>query len=307
LAGSRRGRNVISISVIRLFVRIAECGGIAPAARAFGTPPSVASRQIAALEQALGTKLLIRTTRRLSLTQTGATFLDWAHTTTTSFEELCDEIGAMQHRPAGTVRLAANDYAATTLLPPVLGEFCRLYPDIRLKLTTSNDPVALLKHDCELALHGGRAPDVDFICRRVLTYQRRLCASPAYMSGRVPLASIADLAVHNCITHVHGERTAWSFEHNGLITTQAIEPYIECDNFQSIVQLVHAGLGIGRLAEALVGPEIEKGTLIDILPAYRCVYPDGGVAGTWLLFANRRILFRTRLLADFIARTLGGS
>jgi DNA-binding transcriptional LysR family regulator len=197
--------------------------------------------------------------------------------------------------------------AATTLLPPVLSEFCRLYPDIRLQLTTSNDPVALLKHDCELALHGGRAPDADVVCRRVLTYQRRLCASPAYMSGRVPLANVADLAAHNCITHVHGERTAWSFEHNGLITTQPIEPYIECDNFQSIVQLVHAGLGIGRLAEALVGPEVQKGTLIDILPGYRCVYPDGGVAGTWLLFANRRILFRTRLLADFVARTLGGN
>jgi molybdenum-dependent DNA-binding transcriptional regulator ModE len=66
LVGNRHGRNVINISVIRLFVRIAECGGIAPAAREFGTPPSVASRQIAALEQALGTKLLTRTTRRFA-------------------------------------------------------------------------------------------------------------------------------------------------------------------------------------------------------------------------------------------------
>lgn len=298
---------MINLSAIRLFVRIIEHGRIAPAAREFGLAPSVASRQIAALEHAFDTKLLVRTTRHLSLTPTGAIFLEWARATTGSLDALHDELGAMQNQPTGTIRLSSNDYAATALLPPILAEFCTVYPGIRIQMITSNDPTALLKEECEIALHAGRPPEADFICRRVLTYHRYLCASPAYLATRPMPRVIADLAAHQCLTHTHDERAAWSFDQDGAIVTQTIRPFIECDNFLSIIELVQAGVGIARLADTLVEPAMQAGKLVRILPTLRCVYPDGEVPGTWLLFANRRILFRTRLLADFIARSMARS
>ena len=202
---------MISLSAVRLFVRVADFGSIASAARELRIAPSVASRQIAALERWFGTKLLLRTTRQVSLTQAGSTFLEWARSTDASLEELRDDLGAMQHRPSGIIRLSCNDYAATALLPPVLARFCHDYPEVRVQLTTSNDPAALLREGCELAMHAGRAPDVDVICRRVLSYRRRLCAAPAYLEHRGTPTIIADLAAHNCITHTHGERNSWSF------------------------------------------------------------------------------------------------
>ena len=295
---------MISLSAVRLFVRVADFGSIASAARELRIAPSVASRQIAALERWFGTKLLLRTTRQVSLTQAGSTFLEWARSTDASLEELRDDLGAMQHRPSGIIRLSCNDYAATALLPPVLARFCHDYPEVRVQLTTSNDPAALLREGCELAMHAGRAPDVDVICRRVLSYRRRLCAAPAYLEHRGTPTIIADLAAHNCITHTHGERNSWSFVQGGGIVSQAIQPYIECDNFQSIIRFVIAGLGIARLADGILTSAMEQNRLVEVLPHHPCVYADGGQPGTWLLFPTKHLLFRTRLLADYIAAHL---
>lgn len=101
---------MVNINPLRLFVKVAETESIAAAARQLDVAPSIASRQIAALERAFKTKLLTRTTRRLSLTPAGATLLEWARATVEGYEEVADELGAMQHRPSGVVRLASNDY-----------------------------------------------------------------------------------------------------------------------------------------------------------------------------------------------------
>lgn len=292
---------MIHLSAVRLFIRVIDHGGIAPAARELGIAPSVASRQLAALDRWFGTPLLLRTTRRLTLTQSGTLFLEWARAANTGFEELSDELGAMRHHPAGTIRLSCNDYIATAMLPSMLASFCQAYPDVRIQLRTSNDPAALLRDDCDLAIHAGRAPDADVAGRQVLAYRRRLCAAPAYLARRGTPRSITDLAQHDCITHAHGERTAWSFLAEGAVVTQEINPYVECDNFGTIIELARAGLAIARLAETILTKQFEAGALVEVLPQFPCVYPDGGQPGTWLLFPNRRVMFRTRLLTQHIS------
>ncbi len=210
----------------------------------------------------------------------------------------------MKHQPTGTIRISCNDYAGSTLLPGLFAKFCRLYPDLRIQLSTSNDPISLLKGDCDMALCAGRAPNTDLVCRRVLSYERRVCASPDYLAVRPPPTSIGELADHNCITHTHDEQSSWSFAVGGELVTQSIRPHIESDNFLAIFNLVHAGLGIARLSESMVRPSFQSGALIELLSHCRCVYPDGGLPGTWLLFPDRKILFRTRLLADFVVKEL---
>jgi DNA-binding transcriptional LysR family regulator len=102
---------MIHVNLLRLFVKVAETESIAGGARQLDIDPSIASRQIAALERAFKTKLLTRTTRRLSLTPAGTTLLEWARSTVEGYEELADELGAMQQRPSGVIRLASNDCA----------------------------------------------------------------------------------------------------------------------------------------------------------------------------------------------------
>ena len=298
---------MINLSLLQLFVKIAETGSIAAAARQLNIAPSIASRQIAALERAFKTKLLIRTTRHLSLTQAGQTLLEWAKPTTRSFEELTDELGAMQHRPSGVVRIASNDYASARFLPDILKKFCRKYPDVRVQLSTSTEPARLLDGEYDLAVHAGRMPDVNLIGRKIRQYRRCLCASPAYLARKGSPQNVADLAEHDCLTHSPGERLNWSFEHKGQIITQAIQPYIEVDSYEVLRQLAASGMGIARLSEAMVSEAFKSGELVELLPEHTCVYADGGLPAMWLIFADRRILHRTRLLADFLVAELANT
>jgi DNA-binding transcriptional LysR family regulator len=295
---------MININPLRLFVKVAETESIAAAARQLDIAPSIASRQIAALERAFKTKLLTRTTRRLSLTPAGATLLEWARTTVEGYEEVADELGAMQHRPSGVIRLASNDYAAVTYLPSILQNFCARYPEVRIQLSTSTDPTKLLASVYDLAIHAGRMPEANLIGRRFRKYRRRLCATPAYLAKKGHPTSPADLASHDCLTHATSERLHWSFEHGGEIVTQTIQPFVESDNYLVLKELAFKGVGIARLAEELIKEAISVGTLVEVLPDYKCVYADGALPAMWMVFADRRILRRTRLLADFIVKEL---
>jgi DNA-binding transcriptional LysR family regulator len=243
----------------------------------------------------------------LSLTQAGQTLLEWAKPTTRSFEELTDELGAMQHRPSDVVRIASNDYASARFLPDILKKFCRKYPDVRVQLSTSTEPARLLDGEYDLAVHAGRMPDVNLIGRKIRQYRRCLCASPAYLARKGSPQNVADLAEHDCLTHSPGERLNWSFEHKGQIITQAIQPYIEVDSYEVLRQLAASGMGIARLSEAMVSEAFKSGELVELLPEHTCVYADGGLPAMWLIFADRRILHRTRLLADFLVAELANT
>ena len=122
---NRRASVLPGIDLLQLFVEVVDAGSIAAAARRLDLSASVASRKIAALEQELGTRLLMRTTRKLSLTEGGASALAWARATVDGYRGLNDELGAMQNSPKGTIRFACNDYAATEYLPPLLQAFCQ--------------------------------------------------------------------------------------------------------------------------------------------------------------------------------------
>lgn len=295
---------MINLKFLRLFVKVAETGSIAAAARQLDIAPSIASRQIAALERAFGTRLVTRTTRRLSLTTAGHSLLDWSRSTMDGYDELTDELDALQHRPSGTVRLATNDYAAVAYLPGLLARFCQKYPDLRVQMSTSNDPTRLLAGAFDLALHAGRMPEVNLIGRRIRQYRRVLCASTAYVKRKGRPAAPEDLVEHACLCHSASERLDWSFERDGEIVTQTVQPYIEVDNYLVLKELVFEGLGIARLSGALVGDALAAGTLVELMPGYRCIYADGALPAMWLVFADRKVLRRTRLLADFLVKEL---
>jgi len=210
----------------------------------------------------------------------------------------------MQHRPSGVVRIASNDYAAVAYLPNILKKFCRKYPEVRVKMSTSTQPARLLDGECDLAVHVGRMPDVNLIGRKIRQYRRCLCASPAYLARKGEPRTASDLAEHDCLTHSSSERLNWSFQHSGQVITQAIQPYIEVDSYEVLRQLAASGMGIARLAESMVRDAFKNGELVELLADHECVYADGGLPEMWIIFADRRILHRTRLLADFVADEL---
>lgn len=292
------------IDLLQLFVAVADSGSIASAARELDLSPSTASRKIATLEREFGTQLLLRTTRSLRLTEGGVAFLGWARATVEGYQRVDDTLGALQNSPTGMIRIACNDYAAVNYLPLLLKTFSARHPKLQFSVSTTPRPEQLLEASCDLLLHIGPRPEVDVVARKILDYTRCLCASPEYLAQYGTPQSIEDLAGHRCLTHSGGEAREWSFLREGRVVRQPIEPHVEVDSYTALFRLSAAGLGIARLSELALRDAFASGQLVKVLPDHIGVFADGEIAGMWLLFPERKVLHRTRLLADFLAREI---
>jgi DNA-binding transcriptional LysR family regulator len=295
----------MNLDTLRLFVAVAEQGSIASAARLVGISPSLASRRIAALEMEIGARLLLRTTRSLAPTEAGSALLRWARGAVADWAQLRDEIGALQGRAAGLVRIATNDYAASAYLPSILASFAKWQPEIRISVSIALEPVRLLDGACDLAIHAGRRPDADLVGRRLYEYQRRLVAAPAYLARRQIPENPSDLTQHRCLTHTVSEPDEWCFEDaGGGILAQRVRSHVASDSWIMLRELALAGAGVARLSDSLVRTGIAEGRLIELLCGYRSIYADGDPPAMWVLFAHRRLPLRTRLFAEFVAERL---
>jgi len=295
----------MDLDQIRLFVAVAEQGSIAGAARLIGISPSLASRRIAALETEIGARLLLRTTRSLALTEAGTALLRWARGAVADWAQLRDEIGALQGRAAGLVRIATNDYAASAYLPSILAGFAEWQPEIRISVSIALEPIRLLEGACDIAIHAGRRPDSDLVGRRLYEYPRRLVAAPGYLARRPRPETPADLIQHRCLTHTVSEPDEWCFEdaERGIIA-QPVRSQVASDSWIMLRELALAGAGVARLSASLVRDAIAAGRLVELLPGYRAIYADGDPPAMWVLFAHRRLPLRTRLFADYVADQL---
>ena len=295
----------MDLETLRLFVAAAEQGSLAAAARQAGISPSLASRRIAALEKAVGARLLLRTTRSLAPTELGEVLLRWSRGTVADWSALLDEIGARQGRAAGLVRIATNDYAAAAFLPEILAGFAAIQPEIRVTVSIALEPIRLLDGGCDLAVHAGRRPDADLVGRRLYEYQRRVVAAPGYLARFPAPQTPAELRQHRCLTHTVSEPDEWCFEDAaGRIEGQRVRSHFASDSWIMLRELVLAGAGVARLSESLVARAIAEGRLVELLPGHRSVYADGDPPAMWVLSAHRRQPLRIRLFADHVAAGL---
>lgn len=295
----------MDIDSIRVFCAAVEFGSIAAAAREIGTSASMASRRISSLEEELGAPLLLRTTRSLVPTDAGTTLLEWARSALSDWNRVRDEIGAMHGQAAGLVRLATNDYAASTFLPKLLASFATKQPGIRIAISIAQEPATLLAGSCDIAVHAGRRPDADLVGRRLYEYARRLVASPDYLSRQGTPRKPSDLSTHRCLAHTVSEPTEWTFEaRDGSLKVHRVHAHLSCDSWTMLLALAEASVGIARLSDSLVQDAIEEGRLVELLPDMRCVYADGDPPAMWVLLAQRDVPLRIRLLADHIAQGL---
>lgn len=294
----------VSLDLAKLFTLVARIGTIAGAARALNMDASLATRKLAQLEAALGARLIERTTRSLKLTEAGRVALAWANEAVESFENASDEMASLQERPSGLVRVAVAQYTALQYLPRLLAEFCADYPDVRLALSTTDSLVNLVDDGYDVAIHTGQVPASGMVGKRLREFQRILCASPGYLAARGVPAKPADLASHDCLVHSANEPRNWSFHRGTSFVSQPVRARVESDNYAVLLELARQSLGILRVSENLVLEDIRAGRLVQLLPNYKCVYPNGELPGLWILYPNRRVPYRTRVFIDFMIKSL---
>lgn len=287
---------------IQLFERVAALGSIAAAARELGITPSSATRKLASLEEALGVRLINRSTRRLALTSAGTEVMRWAQSTLGNLDEMTDDLAAAAGSPSGRIRLAAPHFGMTHYMPEVIANFSLKYPQITVEITTTDGLVNLIEHDFDIVIRYGTLPDSRAIGSRLTNFERIVCASPAYVERFGAPTELQDLLHHPCIVHRENDPASWPFRKDDQLFHQPIRARIEVDNAVAGAELCMAGAGIARLTLPTMQVHLDEGRLVRLLPDYTCVEQSGETASLWLVHIGRDLPYRVRLLVDHLRK-----
>lgn len=246
---------------LRTFMEIAESGGISTAARRLGVSKSMVSRQLARLEEALGSQLLVRTTRGAALTEAGATFREHAARITGELEAAQDAL-APEGALRGLLRVAAPLSGGPTLIAPILAELARRNPLLQVHAKYSDRFVDLVAEGFDAGIRLGSLPDSSLIAKRIRPFSGKLVASPAYIAEHGTPETLNDLAGHECL--LQGTET-WRFARNG--NTIAVHPQgrFKADNGEALLSAALAGLGIAALPDFLIERHLASGALVALL------------------------------------------
>lgn len=290
---------------MQAFVRIVELGSFAAAAPELGLTASAMSKLVTRVEDRLGVRLLTRTTRRLALTAEGATYLTRAREILAAIEAAEAEVSACVERPRGVIRLNAGTALGKHQLAPVLPEFHRRFPEIRIDLSISDRQIDILAENVDMVLRTGPLADSSMVARKIADGRRLITASPDYLdrhgTPRVP----ADLSRHNCmvipgVTHL----ARWPFHTPEGINRMEVRGNVTCDNADLLLDLAIAGHGIVRLGDALCGQAVKRGQLVPLLVDHHVDEPFP----IWVLVSpGRQRLPRMRVFIDFLVETFASA
>ncbi|MBR1178381.1 LysR family transcriptional regulator [Bradyrhizobium sp. KB893862 SZCCT0404] len=282
---------------LAVFVRAAESGSFSKAARELGLSQPSVSRIIGELEARLGVKLLLRTTRRITVTDAGALFLTRAREVLADIEDAEDAARGIDSL-RGTIRIAMPVMYGARNIIPRLPKFLAAHPLLRVELSVADERQDLVAEGTDVAIRLGALTDSGFGARSLGSVPRLVVASPSYLAARGAPKTPADLASHDCIFGPGQSGLAsWSFTRNGAETSVDIRGRISTDSGPGVFACVLAGLGIAITSPIMAGPEIKAGTLVPLLKGYKlpplevhAVYPSG-----------RRPSPKVRALVDYLA------
>lgn len=296
----------MEVQALRLFVEVAGRGSFADVARVFDMDPSSVSRAVAALEEELGSRLLQRSTRRVSLTEAGHLYLSRIAPLVEELDHARDELTAVEAEPQGTLRLTASVAFGKRCLVPLLPDFTRRFPKLRLELVLTDATLDLVSDRIDLAIRLGTNLQVDAVGTRLFETRYRVCAAPRYLDNcraqDKPLNKPADLAMHRCLRFALPDfRTRWLFKD---ASGQVVEVYIDGDLTISSALALHdatlLGLGPALLPHWLIDDDIVLGALVDVFPGFRATATDFET-GAWLLYPSRSYLpHKVRVTIDFL-------
>jgi len=289
---------VDKLKQIETFVAVATRGSLTAAAQAEGVAPAVIGRRIDALEARLGVKLLVRTTRRISLTHEGSAFLEDAQRLLADLANAEASVSAGSLQASGHLRITAPAGFGRRHMAPLVPRFVALHPDVAISLNLSDRLVDLVNEGIDCAVRVGDLPDSSLVSVR-LADNRRLCvASPAYLLRAGTPQHPEDIARHEglSLSSEASQTRGWAFTINGEV--QHVRPHsrLDCTDGQVLHAWCLEGLGLAWRSLWEVQDDLQNGRLVSVLDAYAA--PPNGI---YAVFAQRKHLpLRLRLWIDFI-------
>lgn len=287
---------------IAVFVAVVQQGSFSGASRRLRLPPTTVSRRVRALEDRLGSRLLNRTTRSLSLTDAGQHYFEACRTGLGLIEDADRAAQGLQAEPAGTIRISAPVNLAASLFGEVIASFLERAPKVKVELLLTDERVDLLRARIDIAVRIGELPDSSLIARKLGVARRIYCASPAYLAARGTPTRPKDLETHDCIVSgdsVHGN--VWTFRRGNTLETVHVTARVAVNVMSFCTAAAVAGLGVAQLPEVMARPEIDAGRLRAVLDDYPV---DRG--GIYLVFpSNRHPSAAVRAFVDHVEASVG--
>ena len=258
------------LGAIQVFAQVVESGSFAKAAERLGLSTSAASRHVADLEGHLQTRLLNRTTRRVSLTESGRAFYERAVQLLADLEEAEQEAARAAVVPRGTIRLTTSVNFGVRHLAPAIAAFLAQHAEVRFDVSLSDRVVDLVEEGFDLAVRIGPPGPDNLVARKLGETRLVPCASPLYLSAHPAPRTPEDLADHNCFTYEYvAPRNLWRFrDSSGDERAVRISGTLHANNGDLLAEVAARGAGIVFEPAFIVGPDVRAGRLVPLLQEF---------------------------------------
>jgi DNA-binding transcriptional LysR family regulator len=258
------------LAAMATFVRAVDAGSLSAAARSLPSSLTSVSRQVSALEEHFGSRLLLRTTRQLALTDEGRILYERAKALLGEVKEIEATLSRDRHQPSGRIRVASPSLMGRLVIAPLLAEFLRRYPALSVDLLLVDRAVDMIEEDIHLSIRVGRLRDSGLVARKLADLRMIVCASPAYLAARGVPETPGDLAHHDCLVFSDAPGSAeWRFADGSKAGRKIrITGRLWMNGLDGLATAAKEGAGIVRLPSWQAEADLAAGQLVRLLADY---------------------------------------
>ena len=251
---------------MQVFLRVVEAGSFSEAARQLLTTPSTVSKLIGRIEDRLGVRLVERSTRRLSLTDEGRLYYERSSALLAELNDIERELAQGAGHASGTVRVNVSVAFGVHGLVPLLPAFWEAHPNIIVDVSLSDEIVDLYLDRTDIAFRVGVLADSNLMARKIGSASRRIVAAPAYLERHGAPLTVEDLDGHNCLGfNFRRAAPVWPVRQHGRIVDRMVRGSLLANNGETVRQMALQGVGLARLADFHVDPDLAAGRLVEVL------------------------------------------
>lgn len=284
------------LNAIKVFLQVVETGSFTAASERLGLSRAATSKYVSQLESHLGGRLLHRSTRHISLTESGRLYYEQCHDILQNLDEAEAAVSGLSQEPRGSLRVSAPTNFASLHLMPLVTRFMQDYPELKVEMVCSDRLVDLVDEGFDMAIRITYKPEGNLIYRRLAPCRHVIVASPAYLETNPAPATPEDLQQHTCLLYSYTAGSQWPFFKNGEDYSVRVEGAFKSDSPDALTRAAIAGLGITMLPTFMAMEPINKGELVRILPDYESLEVQ-----IYAAYASRRFLpAKIRLFIEYL-------
>ncbi|GAA4648986.1 LysR substrate-binding domain-containing protein [Kistimonas scapharcae] len=275
------------------FVAVVDANSFTGAAKQLDVSVAHVSRKVNTLEQRLGAKLFYRSTRKVTLTESGNLYYQHCRQLLVGLEEADRAVADLNGDPRGLLKMTAPVFYGEHFVAPLVNQFLCDHPELRLEFTLTNEKLDLISQGYDLAIRLGKLEDSSLIARKIGRRTQYVCGSPDYFHRYGQPHTLGELSQHQCL---HGSVDVWRFLEHGQEKYFRVHGQWRCNSGLALKDASLRGLGLVQLPDYYVEKHFKRGELVSVLDQYRL--PDDGI---WAVYPqNRHLSPKVRLLVEYL-------